>query len=85
MRVIGCGLPRTGTTSLKAALEKTLGGKCYHMWEVFENKGQNDHEFWIRKYHGKVSDEETRDFFIKRGYTAAIDLPSCFHYKYVQN
>ena len=35
MRVIGAGFGRTGTTSLKAALE-TLGfAPCYHMVEVF--------------------------------------------------
>ena len=30
MRVIGAGLPRTGTLSLKPALERLLGGPCYH-------------------------------------------------------
>ena len=35
MRVIGAGFGRTGTMSLKVALE-TLGfGPCYHMIEVF--------------------------------------------------
>lgn len=35
MRVVGAGLGRTGTTSLKLALEQLLGGRCYHMFEVF--------------------------------------------------
>ena len=34
IQVIGGGLGRTGTTSLKAALEQLLGGACHHMWEV---------------------------------------------------
>ncbi|HEY1563856.1 MAG TPA: sulfotransferase [Gaiellaceae bacterium] len=37
LRVVGAGLPRTATRSLKQALELLLGGRCYHMHEVFEN------------------------------------------------
>jgi hypothetical protein len=37
LRVVGAGLPRTGTRSLKDALELLLGGRCYHMAEVFRN------------------------------------------------
>src|SRR5439155_9184414 len=31
LRVIGAGLPRTGTSSLRVALEQLLGGRCLHM------------------------------------------------------
>lgn len=34
IRVIGAGFGRTGTTSLKFALEKLLGAPCYHMREA---------------------------------------------------
>ncbi|GAA0995171.1 sulfotransferase family protein [Nocardiopsis tropica] len=34
MHVIGAGLPRTGTTSMKAALEQLGLGPCHHMFEV---------------------------------------------------
>lgn len=34
LRVVGAGLPRTGTHSLKLALEHLLGGQCYHMREI---------------------------------------------------
>ncbi len=37
LRVVGAGLPRTATRSLKEALELLLGGRCYHMHEVFQN------------------------------------------------
>ena len=30
LKVIGTGLGRTGTSSLKKALELLYGGKCYH-------------------------------------------------------
>lgn len=35
--VVGAGLPRTATSSLKAALEQLLGGRVYHMHELFEH------------------------------------------------
>ena len=34
--VIGAGLPRTGTLSMKTALEKLLNGPCYHMRQVLD-------------------------------------------------
>lgn len=34
LRVVGAGLPRTGTSSLQRALERLLGGKCLHMSEL---------------------------------------------------
>jgi len=37
LRVVGAGLPRTATHSQKKALELLLGGRCYHMVEVFEH------------------------------------------------
>ena len=37
LRVVGAGLPRTATRSLKEALELLLDGRCYHMAEVFQH------------------------------------------------
>jgi hypothetical protein len=37
VKVVGAGFGRTGTTSLKAALEDLGFGRCYHMVEVFEH------------------------------------------------
>jgi hypothetical protein len=36
IRVIGVGLPRTGTASLKVALEMLGFGPCHHMYEVID-------------------------------------------------
>jgi hypothetical protein len=69
LRVIGAGLPRTGTRSLKAALERLLGGRCYHMQDVFENL---DHvPTWRRALAGEPP--EWSDFL--REYVAAVDWP----------
>jgi hypothetical protein len=40
VEVIGAGLGRTGTLSLKLALERLLGGPCHHMVEFFEHPDQ---------------------------------------------
>lgn len=49
MQVIGTGLGRTGTVSLRKALE-ILGFKCYHGFEVYES----DTLFWDNIMHGLV-------------------------------
>ena len=35
--VIGAGLPRTGTASMRCALSMLLNGPVYHMYEVGKN------------------------------------------------
>ncbi len=37
LKVIGAGLGRTGTASIKVALEQLGIGRCYHMGEVMQN------------------------------------------------
>lgn len=44
LEVIGIGFPRTGTMSLKHALERLSLGPCYHMIEVFRRP--QDVPFW---------------------------------------
>ncbi len=74
MEVIGAGFGRTGTTSLKAALE-TLGiGPAYHMTEAFTRP---EHvRFWEAARRGERVDWE--EFF--SGYGVAVDWPSCAFY-----
>jgi len=71
LRVIGAGLPRTGTTSLRAGLEHLLGGPCYHMSE-FNEHFDRDESLWIRAYDGDSS------AFAKLfgSYVAAVDWPT---------
>jgi len=70
LQVIGAGLGRTGTTSLKTALEQLLGGPCYHMVEVARRP--YDPTVWADAYEGTTTDWET--FFT--GFTATVDWPS---------
>jgi hypothetical protein len=50
LKVLGVGLPRKGTSSLKVALEKLVLGKCYHMYENLQN---DEHNQWIDLFDGK--------------------------------
>jgi Sulfotransferase domain len=70
LRIIGAGLGRTGTTSLKQALEELLGGPCYHMLEV--RNRPDDPDLWGDAYDGRLPDWD--NFF--DGYVAAVDWPS---------
>ncbi|HVV53109.1 MAG TPA: sulfotransferase [Polyangia bacterium] len=69
-RVIGAGLGRTGTHSLKIALERLLGGPCYHMVEVFERPA--DVAVWQAAANREPVD--WRKLF--DGYAAAVDWPA---------
>ena len=74
MKIIGAGFGRTGTTSLKAALE-TLGfGPSYRLTEVFEHP---EHvAFWEAARRGEGVDWE--GFF--SGYGVAVDWPAFTFY-----
>jgi hypothetical protein len=54
LRVVGAGLPRTATRSLKEALELLLGGRCYHMAEVFAHL--DDVPAWRAAIRGEQTD-----------------------------
>jgi len=72
--VIGAGLPRTGTLSMKSALTILLKGKCYHMAEFFG--GTQDHmDIWMNGINDKNSSEQWKQFFQKEGYIAGVDYP----------
>ena len=54
--LIGAGLPRTGTSSMQFALKELLGGECYHMRTLMENKKDPKHvEFWIKGIKRQLS------------------------------
>ncbi len=79
LKVIGAGFGRTGTASLKAALELIDFGPCYHMREVFEHP---DHiPYWQQAVDGTLESWEP----ILDGYVAAVDWPaSAFYETYMQ-
>ena len=75
LSVIGAGFGRTGTLSLRIALERLGLGPCYHMLEVFEHP---EHiEVWNRAADGREVDWEA----LFRGYRSAVDWPVCAFYQ----
>ena len=71
IEVIGAGFGRTGTMSLKLALEKLGFDKCYHMYEVAQHP---EHvEVWQQATRGEPVDWS--ELYV--GYRASVDWPAC--------
>ena len=75
LRVIGAGLGRTGTMSLKGALERLLGAPCYHMIEVFPRPAHFG--LWTAAARGEPVDWKA----LFDGFTSAVDWPASAFWK----
>lgn len=75
LRIIGAGLGRTGTYSLKLALERLLGAPCYHMAEVFPRPGHVP--LWHAAALGQMPDWDS----LFTGFAAAVDWPASAFWK----
>jgi hypothetical protein len=75
IQVIGAGFGRTGTLSLKAALEELGFNKCYHMIEVFAR--MRDAGIWAAAGRGEPVDWDS----LFAGFRATVDFPSCMFYR----
>lgn len=69
LQIIGSGFGRTGTMSMKVALEQ-LGFPCYHMVECFP-KGPDHWRLWEQARSGNA-DFDT----IFEGFAATVDFPA---------
>ena len=79
LQVIAVGPPRTGTTSIKAAL-LTLGyGRCMHMDELFNQPALVDH--WIELFDTGETDFDS----LFAGYRSSTDFPGCLAYADLMN
>ena len=90
VQVIGAGLPRTGTTSLVAAMEILGFGPSFHFTEVVYNPGyapilnrllqafrMTDSRFVPKsKEESDAMKDRLKDLF--RGYKSTLDAPACF-------
>jgi hypothetical protein len=70
LRVVGPGLGRTGTYSLKLALERLLGGRCHHMAEVLADP-ERHLALWGPVLRGEEADWNE----VFAGYVAQVDFP----------
>ena len=75
LSVIGAGFGRTGTLSLKAALEQLGFGPCHHMAEIFADPEQLPH--WQRAAAGEPVDWDE----VLAGYRATVDWPSAYFWR----
>ncbi len=71
LRVVGAGLPRTGTSSLGIALAHLLGGPCHHM-SVIPGHPFDLGAGWDRALAGEAPDWNQ----IFDGFVAALDWPA---------
>ena len=73
MKVLGVGFGRTGTLSLKAALEQLGAGPCFHMLDLIqgENK-ERDLPYWV-----KIADGEPVDWDeVFEPWESTVDWPA---------
>ena len=73
IQLVGAGVGRTGTHSLKLALEHLLGGPCHHMIEVFTRP--DEIAVWHAATLGTMPDWDA----LLAPYAAIVDFPgACF-------
>ncbi|CAI2731958.1 unnamed protein product [Schistosoma spindalis] len=90
INVIGAGLPRTGTSSLKTALEILLPQPCYHIIETV-TKNHCDIDRWQKLLNEtkKTKPDETVIHEglgeILNGYASVTDIPACGFYRELMN
>jgi hypothetical protein len=70
LKLIGAGYGRTGTLSLKLALEQIGYGPCHHMTEVL--LAPESARLWMRAASG---DPVWNDIY--KGFTSTVDFPGC--------
>ena len=74
LKIIGAGFGRTGTLSLKHALERLGLGPCHHMSEVIGNTAQTD--LWSDVAAGRPDYDA-----IFSGYQSAVDFPTSAYWQ----
>jgi hypothetical protein len=75
LAVVGAGFGRTGTLSMKAALEQLGLGPCYHMAEVISHPHFAEH--WMTAASGQPVKWDV----VFNGYRSAVDWPACTFYR----
>ena len=79
LQVIGAGLGRTGTLSMKQALEDLGFNPCHHMKETFFNPRPNQ-----KSHFQDILQENNKEQALEAlfgGYKAMVDYPGCMFYE----
>jgi Sulfotransferase domain len=75
LKVIGAGLGRTGTLSLKLAFEHLGFGPCYHMTEAMAGMRRNV-PLWLQVISGRPDWPAVFD-----GFASTTDYPACTYWR----
>ncbi len=75
LKVVGAGFGRTGTRSLKSALERLGFGPCHHMFEVRDNPEQL--AYWQAAARGERMDWD----LVFADYRAQVDWPGARYWR----
>jgi hypothetical protein len=75
LKVIGTGFGRTGTDSMREALNILGLGPCHHMGEVL--RGEEQRQAWRAVARGESPDWER----LFEGYTSCMDWPSAHYWR----
>jgi hypothetical protein len=78
LKLINAGLGRTGTTSLKVALDRLGFGPCYHMFDIVSSEER------LGQWERIVCDGQRPDWeAVFDGYTSAVDGPPAVYYQQI--
>lgn len=75
LKVIGAGLGRTGTLSLKLALEHLGFGPCFHMIEIMSD-ARHQIPLWMNVTAGNPDWDTIFD-----GFASTVDYPTCSYWR----
>ena len=75
LRIVGSGFGRTGTNSLKLALEHLGFAPCHHMFEVAGRPEQLP--YWQAAVRGELPDWDQ----VFADFAAAVDWPSAHYWR----
>ncbi len=75
LKIVGAALGRTGTNSLKLALEQLGFGPCHHMFEVRDHPEQLP--YWQAAARGELPDWDQ----VFAGYRSCVDWPSACYWR----
>jgi hypothetical protein len=77
VKVIGVGFGRTGTMSLKVALEQLGAGPCFHMIDlIMGERRARDIAQWVKVVNGEQDWHEVFD-----GWEATVDWPAASRWR----
>ncbi len=75
LQIVGAGVGRTGTHSLKIALEQLCGGTCHHMMEMFDRPDQ------VAGFTAAIDGEPTDWSALLADFSAMVDFPGSLFWR----